>query len=82
VSNTTEKLAEARAGKRPAKPGMVRIVVSIPETVHKALEAKAIEESAAFPRPVNEMLSILIERKWETLVADTMLYAPSAEDDE
>jgi hypothetical protein len=42
---------------------MVRIVVSIPESVHQALEAKAIEESAAFPRPVNEMLSMLIEKK-------------------
>jgi hypothetical protein len=70
VSNTTEKLAEARAGKRPAKPGMVRIVVSIPETVHKALEAKAIEESAAFPRPVNEMLSILIEKRADMLLGN------------
>ena len=70
MSNATEKLTEARAGKRPAKPGMVRIVVSIPQTVHDALEKKAIEESAAFPRPVNEMLSILIEKKQNELLAD------------
>jgi hypothetical protein len=70
VSNATEKLAEARAGKRPAKPGMVRIVVSIPQTVHDALEKKAIEESAAFPRPVNEMLSILIEKRADMLLGN------------
>ena len=70
MSNADQKLAEARSGvNRPAKPGMVRIVVSIPETVHAALEAKAIEESAAFPRPVNEMLSILIEKKSSILLA-------------
>ena len=70
MSNATEKLAEARTGKRPAKPGMVRIVVSIPQTVHDALEKKAAEESAAFPRPVNEMLSILIEKRADMLLSD------------
>lgn len=64
------KVAAARTGSRPPKPGMVRIVVSIPQTVHDALEKKAVEESAAFPRPVNEMLSILIEKKQDELLND------------
>jgi len=63
-----KKLDDAR--KRPAKPGMVRVVVSIPQTVYDALEKRAIEESAAFPRPVNEILSILIEKNHEALLAD------------
>ena len=63
------KVAAARTGSRPPKPGMVRIVVSIPQAVHGALEKKAVEESAAFPRPVNEMLSILIEKHSDALFA-------------
>ena len=78
MSNTEQKLSNARSGhKRPARPGMVRTVVTIPQAVHDALEKKALRESEAFPRPVNEMLSILIENKAAILLSEE---APSPED--
>jgi hypothetical protein len=64
---TQAKLHDAR--KRPAKPGTVRVVVTISTETHTRLEDLAKEESATFPRPVNEMLSILIEKNSEKLFA-------------
>lgn len=65
MKSAEESIAEAR--KRPAKPGMVRVVVSITKERYDRLEAMAKEESPVFPRPVNEYLSILIDRKFEAM---------------
>ena len=50
---------------RPAKPGMVRVVVSLTQEHHDYLEAQAKQESPVFPRAVNEYLSINLAKGFE-----------------
>ena len=58
---------------RSAKPGMVRVVVSLTQERYDALEKLAKDESPEYPRPVNEYLSILIGKRFEThLLADLL----------
>ena len=59
--------------KRPSKPGMVRVVVSLTQEHHDALEAAAKADSPVFPRPVNEHLSILIDKRFNALMNGTIL---------
>jgi hypothetical protein len=50
--------------KRTPKPGMVRVMVSITQEHHDKLVELAKAESPVFPRPVNEYLSIQLEKEF------------------
>ena len=56
---------EPVAKKRPARPGMVRVVVSLTQEHHDYIETQAAKESPVFPRPVNEYLSIALEKNFQ-----------------
>jgi len=62
---STEIVGSKSTRTRPAKPGMVRVVVSLTQEHHDYLEAQAKQESPVFPRPVNEHLSIGLAKSWE-----------------
>jgi hypothetical protein len=54
---------------RKQAPGRTRCTVSLTDEHYKKLEEVAKKESTVFPRPVNELLSILIEKHISTLLA-------------
>jgi hypothetical protein len=45
-------------------------MVSVTDALHEKLVAMAKKESEVFPRPANEQLSILIEKKIDRLIED------------
>ena len=61
-----DKPAVKEARKRPAKPGMVRVVVQLTQEHNDRLVALAKSESAVFPRPVGEYLSVLVNQRFES----------------
>lgn len=67
-SNETKPSATT-AKKRPSKPGRVRVMVSITDANAATLEKMAAEDSPVFPRPLNEYLSILIDRNFAAITA-------------
>lgn len=62
--------APAPAGRRRSvKPGRVRAMVSLTEERYAQLQKLAETESPLYPRPVNEFLTILIEKKFDSLIS-------------
>lgn len=57
--------------KRIIKPGHRRIMVSITEENAATLEMMASDESPVYPRPLNEYLSILIDRHFEQITTQS-----------
>ena len=51
---------------RPSKPGTTRVMVSLKDEHYAKLEQLAEAESPVFPRAINEYLSILIAKRFDT----------------
>lgn len=62
--------AEKTPRTRTVAPGRHRLMVSVTDALHEKLVAMAKKESEVFPRPANEQLSILIEKKIDRLIED------------
>jgi hypothetical protein len=66
---------------RRAKPGMVRVIVTLSQEHHDRLERAAQEQTKLFPRPVNELLSILIGEHFDKIFSIEKESDPQQEPD-
>lgn len=55
---------------RTITPGRTRVTVSLTDEHHRKIEEYAKKDSVVFPRAVNEMLSILIEKNFAVLTGE------------